>query len=302
MDVARDGKRIIRVGPHRSVTRIGLAAKVAKDGDIVEIDAGDYPADVAVWSQADITIRGKGGRVRLIASGASAEDKAIWVIRGGRVSIDNIDFVGARVSDRNGAGIRFETGKLTISNCLFFDNETGLLTSADPESELVIEGSEFGYNGTGDGQTHNLYVGQIRSLVVTGSYFHHGNVGHLIKSRAASNFIAYNRITDETGGRASYELEFPYGGVAYVLGNMIQKGSQASNSTLISFGAEGLAHPQNKLYLAHNTLVNDLPYGGTFLRVASGAQRVETSNNLLVGRGRLDVAGTLESSGDVRVD
>jgi hypothetical protein len=61
-------------------------------------------------------------------------------------------------------------------------------------------------------------------------------------------------------------------------------------------------YQENKLYLAHNTLVNDLPYGGTFLRVASGAQRVETSNNLLVGAGGLDVAGIIESSGDVRAD
>ena len=39
---------------------------------------------------------------------------------------------------------------------------------------LEIEDSEFGDNGAGDGQSHNLYVGTIERFVVQGSYFHHG--------------------------------------------------------------------------------------------------------------------------------
>ena len=172
--------RIIRVGPRRDVASIAIAARLAKDGDIIEIDAGDYHADVAVWDRAELTIRGVGSRVRLIASGASAEGKAIWVIRRGRITVENIDFIGARVADRNGAGIRFEAGHLIVRNCLFFNNESGLLATGG-DAELEIENSEFGYNGAGDGQTHHLYVGDIKSLKVTGSYFHHANVGHLIK-------------------------------------------------------------------------------------------------------------------------
>ena len=293
---------MLRVGLNRDVASIAAAAGQARDGDIVEIDAGDYYADVAVWDRAQLTIRGVGGRVRLIAAGAAAEEKAIWVIRRGRITVDNIEFVGARVSDRNGAGIRFESGFLTVRNCLFLDNENGLLATGG-DAELEIENSEFGYNGMGDGQSHHLYVGAINSLKVTGSYFHHANVGHLIKSRAKRSVVTYNRLTDEIDGRASYELEFPNGGLVYVIGNIIQQSAQTSNSTLISFGAEGYAHPIGELYLINNTLVNDHPHGGAFLRVIpGGAQVVKTQNNLLVGKGKFHTPDIRQSTNDVRTD
>jgi hypothetical protein len=296
---ASSARRIIRVGAKRNVVSIAMAAGLARDGDIVEIDGGDYYADAAIWDRAELTIRGVGGRARLIAAGAAAEGKAIWVIKRGRVIVENIDFIGARVADRNGAGIRFEQGHLIVRNCLFFDNENGLLATGG-DGVLEIENSEFGYNGAGDGQTHNLYAGNLKALKVTGSYFHHANAGHLLKSRAAQNDIVYNRLSDESNGRASYELEFPNGGVARVVGNIIQQTVHGGNSTLVSFGAEGYTWPLNTLHLAHNTLVNDEPAGGAFLRVAPGAQGVTTLNNLLIGRGKFHTPALRQSSGDVR--
>lgn len=106
--------------------------------------------------------------------------------------------------DRNGAGIRFEGGKLTVRQCAFIDNQTGLLTSGFRDAELVIENSEFFRNGTGDGQTHNLYVGGIDKVTITGSRFHANNMGHLIKSRARQSDIRYNFIYDGPEGKASF--------------------------------------------------------------------------------------------------
>ncbi|OJW48067.1 MAG: hypothetical protein BGO63_02650 [Candidatus Accumulibacter sp. 66-26] len=299
---------MLRVGPGQALRTIAAAAAQARDGDTIEIEAGDYAADVAVWTRDRLTVRGVGGRVRLLAAGASAEDKAIWVVRGGAMTVENIAFSGARVSGRNGAGIRFEKGRLTVRNCLFEDNENGILTSNDPDAELEIEGSEFGHNGAGDGQSHNLYVGNIRRLKVSGSYFHHARVGHLLKSRAAESVVEYNRLTDEPGGRASYELEFPGGGVAYVIGNLIEQGAQTENPYMISFGSEGYRWPRNELYLSANTLVDERPQGGYFLRVQPGVGRVRAVNNLLFGRSALETAtegaaaGTGEYAGNVKVD
>jgi hypothetical protein len=240
--------------------------------------------------------------VRLIAAGASAEGKAIWVIRRGEVTVENIEFIGARVEDRNGAGIRLEGGHLTVRRCVFFDNQNGILTGNEAGTRLDIESSEFAYNGAGDGLSHNLYVGQIDALRVSGSYFHHANAGHLVKSRARENWVAYNRITDEPGGRASYELEFPNGGLAQVVGNLIQQGAETRNSVIVSFGAEGYAWPLNRLQLAHNTIVNDQSQGGTFVRVTPGAEGLQTRNNLFVGRGRVDAGESVDAAGDHRVD
>ncbi len=275
--------RIIRVGPAQGTRSIAAAAALARDGDSIEIEAGDYLGDVAVWKQSNLSIRGVGGRVRLVASGASVEKKAIWVMRGGAISVENIEFTGARVPDRNGAGIRLETGRLMIRNCRFLDNENGILT-AGGDTELSIENSEFGHNGAGDGYSHNLYAGAMRRLRVTGSYFHHARVGHLLKSRAAENHILYNRLTDESGGRASYELEFPNGGTAYVIGNIIEQSATTDNGTMVSFGAEGYTHRANQLYLINNTLINNKPDGGIFLVVKPGAGVVKAYNNLLLGK------------------
>lgn len=283
--------RVIQVGAQREIRNISVASRLAKDGDVIEVDAGSYPRDVAVWSQQNLTLRAVGGRVRLVADGASAEGKAIWVVRGGAINVDGFDFEGAKVKDRNGAGIRLEKGTLKVSNCRFIDNENGILTGGDPQSKLEIVNSEFGNNGAGDGQSHNLYVGAIARLSVTGSYFHHAKVGHLLKSRAAINDIRYNRLTDEIGGRASYELEFPDGGVAYVVGNIIQQSSTTENPHLISYGVENYRWPRNEIHLINNTLVDLRPQGGVFFRVKPGQVTIQAVNNLMIGKGDLDRAG-----------
>lgn len=295
-------RSIIQVGPQRTIHSLASASALARDGDTIEVDAGDYVGDVAIWTQKNLTIRGLAGRVRLLAGGRSAEGKATWVMRSGSLTVENIEFLGSRVADKNGAGIRFESGELVVRNCAFLDNENGILTANDGKSELTIENSEFGRNGANDGQSHNLYVGKIRKLTVVGSYFHHGKSGQLLKSRAAESHISYNRLTDELGGRASYELEFPSGGIAYVIGNIIQQSSQTENRTIVSFAAESYAYPRNELYLINNTIVDDRPQHGSFLTVRPGQVKVQAINNLLVGSGTLEPVAAADYRNNMTVD
>lgn len=289
---------VIRVGPTRAIRTVAEAARRATDGSVIEIDPGDYRADVAVWDKNDLVIRGLGEQVRLIADGAHAEGKAIWVMRGGRVTVEGIRFIGARVPDNNGAGIRLERGHLVVRDCGFFDNEMGILTVNDGQARLEIERSEFGYHHNAAGISHAIYVGSIASFRLTGSWVHHVNLGHLVKSRAAHNRIEYNRLTDESGGHASYELEFPNGGRAEVVGNYIQQGAGTRNSVIVSYGAEGLRWPVNSVQFVHNTVVNDRPNGGTLLRVAAGTGAVALRNNLWVGPGRIDLPPGADAAGD----
>lgn len=293
----------LRVGPGEQLTRIADAAHLAKDGDTVEILSGEYRGDVAVWQQKQLTIRGIGQRPVLIAAGNSAEGKAIWVIRNGEFRIENIEFRGARVSDKNGAGIRFERGRLTIRHCTFIDNQMGLLTSSYKDTELTIENSEFARNGIGDGLTHNLYIGTIAKVSITGSRFHAANVGHLIKSRARQSDIRYSFFYDGTGGTASYEVEFPNGGIAILVGNIIGQSATTQNPVVISYGAEGKVWPENSLTLTHNTLINDYLPGAWFLRVHGDkfptAPKVTAINNLTVGLGAFTLAASGEFRGNI---
>ena len=279
------------VGPGEKITSITEAARLAQDGDVIEIHPGKYHGQPAIWTKNDLLIRGVGERPVMLADGKSAEGKAIWVVRGGKVRIENIEFRGARVADLNGAGIRFEKGALSIHKCAFFDNEMGILTANSPELSLEVVDSEFGDAPRNISDPHHLlYVGGIARFVLRGSRFQNGFYGHLVKSRARENHILYNMLVDGASGKASYELEFPNGGVAYVIGNAIGQSAGTENPNIVSYGAEGKRWPDNALYMAHNTLIND-NHAGRFLNVHAdkiGADvEIWLLNNLMVGPGDL---------------
>ncbi len=281
---ADEGPRTWRVGPHRELTTPSAAAAVARDGDTVLIDPGTYSGDVATWTQDHLTLRGDGGRAHLRADGRSAQGKAIWVIAGDHTTVDRIEFSGAAVPDHNGAGIRQEGTHLTVTRSWFHDNENGILTGADPDSDVVIRRSRFFRNGFGDGYSHNLYVGAVRSLTVTGSWLAGADTGHELKSRAARNTIVANRISDGDA-TASYSIDLPNGGLSLVAGNVVVQGPRSENTALVSYGAEGLTHPSRTLWVVNNTFVNQRT-SGTFVALAEGS-RAHLHNNLLVGPGDL---------------
>src|SRR5690348_14023082 len=80
----------LHVGPTKNLSRPSMAATVARDGDTIEIMAGTYEEDAAVWTQNNLTLRGVGGLARLAAKGANAEGKGIWVIKGNNTLVENI--------------------------------------------------------------------------------------------------------------------------------------------------------------------------------------------------------------------
>ncbi len=248
---------IIQVGPQRTIKMPSQAAEIANDGDLIEIDSGAYMHDTAVWRANELTIRGVGGKAHLLSYGAVAENKAIWVIKGNNTKVSNVDFSGARTIYRNGAGIRLEGNNLLVENCTFSENENGILVGPNPNSSVNIINSEFDHNGFGDGYSHNLYIGALKKLTVLNSYFHHARVGHQIKSRAAENVIKGNRIEDGPGGRSSYLIDLPSGGVAQIEDNVLHQGAETQNSTMIAYGAENIIHQNNSVEIRRNRFIND---------------------------------------------
>ena len=273
--------RVLTVGAAGAYALPSQAATAARDGDVIEIAAGDYPGDVATWRASNLTIRGVGGFAHLDAAGKSAGGKAIWVITGANTTIEHLEFSGCHVPDKNGAGIRQEGAGLTLRHCWFHDNEDGILTGANPQSDIRIEYSEFGHNGHGDGYSHNMYIGKVRSFMLLGCYSHHANVGHLVKSRAETNYLLYNRLTDEADGNSSYVIDLPWGGKSFVIGNIIQHGPRAENGMAVSYAAEGAQNAVQALYVVNNTFINERHAGG-FLRV-QGTPALKLVNNLFTG-------------------
>jgi len=285
----------LRVGPGAEFPTVAAAAQGVRDGDTVEIMAGDYPGDVAVWRASNIIIRGLGGRPHVSAAGRHVEGRGTWLVRGDDVAIENIELSGAAVPNGNGVAIRVEGRNLTIRNCYLHHNQMGLLAGiADPLSTIRIEHSEVAHSGGGSALGHGVYVGAIGELIVTGSYLHHASLGHNIKSRAARTSLYYNHIADEADGNSSYLVDTPNGGRLAMVGNVLQQGPRTDNYHLVRYGAEGIGHVENKILAAHNTFVNLRPAGAMFIG-ENGATRVMLVNNVFWGRG-----GYAGNVGDLR--
>ena len=283
--VSQAASRTLQVGPGAQYKMPCQAFMDAQDGDIIEIEAaGNYDGDVCRISANNLTIRGVRGRAKIDAAGRDKEGKAIWVIGGNNTLVENIEMSGCRVPHKNGAGIRQEGVNLTVRNCYFHDNENGILSGVSPESEILIENSEFARNGYGDGQSHNFYIGNIKKFTLRYCYSHESIGGQLVKSRAVENYILYNRLSDEKG--SNYELDLPNGGIAFVIGNIFQQSPTTTNGGILAFGAEGPA-PNSKLVVVNNTFVNDR-HTGVFVQVHKMVTKPSLIiNNIFYGPGQV---------------
>jgi hypothetical protein len=189
-----------------------------------------------------------------------------------------------------------------VHGCYIHDNQNGILgTESKAGSNLTVENTELAHNALGDGCnqggcTHNIYV-SFGKLLFQYNWSHDvandtADKGHLFKSRSKQNFILYNRLTGE-GGLDSYEVNLPNGGLTVLVGNVIQKGTNAGNPTLLSYGEEGLSNPDTRVFAVNNTFVNDRA-GGLFMNIA-GSATLTAHNNLFVGAGNVSNKGALSA-------
>jgi hypothetical protein len=253
---------ILTVGASQEFSTIAAAVTASHDGDIIQVQAGTYKNDFATITTS-ITIEGVGGMVNLVATVPPPSSKGIFVVgtatTNPTVTLQDLEFSGAAISAAaggNAAGVRYQTGNLTINDCYFHNNQDGLLAAADSSGSITITNSEFAYNGTNSGLTHNIYIGAIGSFSISGSVITAANTGNEIQSRALVNNITNNRITDGTSN-ASYSINLPNGGVDTVSGNIIEQGPKSQNTTIIGFGAAGSLYAGSSLTVSNNIIVND---------------------------------------------
>ncbi len=290
----------LEAGPGKPYATPCEAIAAAQPNDVIEVQPGTY-TDSCYINTAGITVRGVGGRPKVDLSGTDhpAGYKGIYVIGADNVTIENMELTGANIScgnGANGAGLRVEAAGLTVRGCYIHDNQDGILGGF---GTVTIEYTEFARNGLGDGCncggcTHNIYIGgSVDKLAFRYNYSHDiATDGHLLKSRASVNEILYNRLTGESG-HDSYEIDLPNGGLAIVIGNLVQKGTNPGNPILFTWGEEGGLKPDTRVFVANNTFVND--YGsGTFIKIAGGGT-LTAHNNLFVGPGTVSTTGALSA-------
>jgi hypothetical protein len=303
-------KAVLRAGPNQTYKTPCAAIAAASEGDVILIDPALYLNDSCAWRTNGLVIIGilgpNGQRPHIDDSGMTGENgqphlaqyKGIFVPSGTDTVIANMEFSNASIPNdygANGAGIRQDGVNLTVLNCYFHDNQNGILESNVAGSNIVIKFSEFNRNGVSDpaltegyGQTHNVYVGHAGSLYFAFNYSHDANVGHLLKSRAAMNYVLYNRLTGENGTN-SFELDLPNGGTSYVIGNLIEKGPNSQNKSIsMAYMEEGpnSLNPGTDLYVVNNDFVNQNPNALTFVYIGStDTTPALVQNNIFYGPG-----------------
>jgi hypothetical protein len=275
------GGRTLDVGPSRVLKLPSQAALVARDGDTVLIDPGEYD-DCAAWRANRLTIAARAPGVVFV--GKTCQGKAIFIINGNDVTVRGITFTGAAVKDHNGAGVRAVGSNLTVEGSRFIDNEEGILAGSAPHSIIRVISSEFSGNGTcAAACAHGLYVGAIALLDVEDSHFTDTHEGHDIKSRALRTVLHGNDISDGPAGHSSYLVDVPNGGDLLMERNTLSKGPHTDNeTTAVSIGAEGVRNPTTSLVIRDNSFTSELQKATAFVtnRTQTGAELV---GNRLVG-------------------
>ena len=276
-----------QVGPERVLKYPSEAARKARDGDIIEIDAGVYHNDYVKWKQNALTIRGVGGMAHVKSQGLIPNGKGIWIIKGASTVIENVEFSGAKVKSTNGTGIRHEGGDLTLRNTFFHDNEFSQLAGKSPDVSLDIIASRFWFQKRENTYSHGMYIGAIKRFTLIGSHVKGTDKGNQIKSRALENHILYNRIEDVPGGNSSRLIDLSNCVLSFIIGNDMHQAASTQNNNAIGYGPEkciGRTERQMKLYVINNTFINEASNGTLVNNHAAG--EVLVANNLLLGAGK----------------
>ena len=228
------------------------------------VAAGRY-RDCAVQADGAITYRAEEAG-RSVFSGGICEDKAALVLRGRSAHVEGLVFDHMAVSDGNGAGIRLESGDLSIEDSLFRDSQQGLLTASFPQGKIAITRSTFsGLGRCDDGLdcAHSVYVGDYGSLSISHCRFEAGRGGHYVKSRAPRVTIVDNSFDDSQGHATNYMIDLPNGASGLIHGNEMVQGKDKENySAFIALGAEG-----------HENASSGLAIDGNGARFVPGVQR-----------------------------
>jgi hypothetical protein len=256
----------LTVGSGLQYKTIAQAVAASHDNDVIQVHAGTYRNDFVQLNDS-ITLESVGGMATILATVPPNNLKGIITVGDGshapNVTIDGFVLAGATISaaqGNNAAGVRYQSGNLTLSNDIIRDNQDGLLATpyVANSGSIIVNRSTFAANGAGDGRSHNIYVNQVRQFTFEDSVSTGAIVGHDIKSRALNTTILNSTISDGATGTGSYEIDLPNGGNVLIQGNTIQQGPDSQNPVIISYGEEGAILPGSALKVAGNTILNDL--------------------------------------------
>ena len=236
----------------------------------------------------------RGGRVSYLArrpgtaifDGVACEGKAALVLGGRAAHVEGVVFQNIRVPDANGAGIRLESGDLTVSESYFRNGENGILAARDHGGTIRIDRSTFaglGHCPEDEGCSHAIYNSGEGVLIVTRSRFERGTGGHYVKSRGPRIEVTDSSFDDSAGTATNYMVDLSNGAAGLISRNLFVQGANKENySAFISIAPEGIEHSSAGLEVTDNEarLVPGLRRRTAFVADSSGEPLTLAGNRL----------------------
>jgi hypothetical protein len=254
----------------RAYGMLADALRAIGDGrGTVVVAPGTY-RQCAVQQGGDVTIRAATPGTAIF-DGVPCEGKGALVLRGRSSAVDGLVFQNIRVPDGNGAGIRLESGNLTVTDSLFRNSEEGILTGDYAGGQVRIDKSTFRKLGRCDRDldcAHGVYIGRLASLSVTNSRFDQGDGGHYLKTRTPRVTITGNSFDDSGGHLTNYMIDLSNGATGTISGNEMVQGKDKDNwSAFITVAPEGRENDSAGLVIEGNKagFVPGLERGSTFV-------------------------------------
>jgi hypothetical protein len=256
----------IRVGG----MRVDTMQEAADAGGTILVSAGALGTDALGRARGPAHFRKPVhviGRNTVVA-GASIEDKGTFIVDVD-ATFDGFDVSGS-TGDGIGAAFRHQGGDLLIRRTRIHQCENGLLGPARfVDCHLVIDECDVYENGTGTGQTHGLYVGEIRSFTCLRSRFRATSIGHHIKSRALRTKVRHCEVGADFLGNESYNVDVPQAGHVEIDGCTMRQGPKTDNDAMVNYGGERHPHA-GRSFVVSNTTFESLARG-TAIRIHRNA-------------------------------
>ncbi len=262
------------------VADLTSAFKLAKQGDVIRLTAGHYQQAAVLYAN-DVSIIGELGAVIF---GKSIQGKGALVIKGDNTYIEGIECHSIYVPDNNGVCVRLEGKGITLNKVHFHHAQGGLLGSRKG-GDIRIENSRFEHLGDG-AFYHGIYTLEQTRLFIHNSYLlNNRNAGHEIKSRSYHTEITHS-VVAASQSKDSRLIDVPNGGILIIRDNILVEGPFSENHDLLSWGVEGVKHPQGQIIIENNIFIADKK-SARLIAIKNAPSDIRINNNIVIG----DISG-----------
>lgn len=256
---------------------LATAIKRLKNGSLVQIGTGVYNEPVLINAD-DVIVEGIGD---VTFERASVNGKGLFLIKGQRTTLKNIQCRDVQVGDGNGSCVRLEGKNLTLQHVYFHSSQSGILETSQSGGTVTIIDSRFEQLGFA-GQAHGIYLNTADLVFNNSLMLATKDGGHGIKTRGNSTQISRS-ILATLGSNDSRLIDVSHGGFLQVVDSVLQEGPNSQNFQLIGFGLEGLKPSVNQVVMQRNLVLVDRTNPGQLIKTADNSVKMDITSNVFIG-------------------